>query len=197
MAKPARFDRTSSFTCSTPPTSSIAARRASRSFIPCFIFFSVRRSAYEPNSSLRSRSIRCLRIVLRIRLPPLEKRLIRRSRRSQRAADRDRDTLPVFGFGLELPAARAGQAVILRAPIVFGFAPLRFEPTRFLHSVQGGEERARLYVESALGDLIDAGGDAQAVERLRRERLEHQQVESPLKKIGCELIVAIAHIDNL
>src|SRR5438270_705255 len=40
----ARFARTSSFSCSTPPISIIAARRASSSFIPCFIFFSVNSS---------------------------------------------------------------------------------------------------------------------------------------------------------
>src|SRR4051794_2468726 len=160
-AKPVRPARTSSFTCSTPPTCILAVRRASSSFIPCFIFFSVRSSTYEPTSSLRSRSIRCLRIVLRIRLPLLERRLIRGSGRSESAPDGYRDSLPVFRLRLELTAPGPGEAVEFCPPIVFGFAPLGFQPARFLHPVEGWKEGARFYVESSLGDLVDPRGNTE------------------------------------
>jgi hypothetical protein len=35
------------------------------------------------------------------------------------------------------------------------------------------------------------------MEGLRRQRFEDQEVEGALEKIGCEFVVAIAHIDNL
>ena len=49
------------------------------------------------------------------------------------------------------------------AAIGFGFAPTCGEPALLFHAVQGGKEGAGLDVESALGDLADAAGDAEAM----------------------------------
>ena len=121
----------------------------------------------------------------------------RESRRAQRGADGEGDPLPIFRLGLELPPARPGEGIEFRAPIVFRFAPLRFHPPGFLHPVEGGEKRPGLYIEGALGDLLDAAGNTEAVKRLRGKGLKHQQVEGALEKVGREFIVALAHIDYL
>src|SRR5690349_22766945 len=49
--------------------------------------------------------------------------------------------------------------------------------------MQGGEERAGLDVESAFGDLADAIGNTEPVQRPEAERLEHQKIERALQKI--------------
>ena len=122
--------------------------------------------------------------------------VFQQSGRAQRARNPDGNGEPVFGFRFELAPARFRQAVEFRAPIVFRFAPLGFEPAGFLHPVESGEERARLHVEGALRDLVDAGGNAEPVERLGRERFEDQEVEGALEEIGREFVL-VAHIDNL
>src|SRR2546423_7960711 len=111
------------------------------------------------------------------------------------AADGERDALPIFRFGLELAPARFRQAVEFRAPIVLRFAPLGFEPAGFLRPMERGEERARFHVERALGYLVDAGGYAEPVKRLGRQRFEDKQVERALKEIGGEFVL-VAHIDD-
>jgi hypothetical protein len=63
--------------------------------------------------------------------------------------------------------------------------------------VQGWEERPRLHVEGALGDLVDPGGNSEAVKRLGGKGLEDQQVQGSLEEIGGEFVFGIAHIDDL
>ena len=63
--------------------------------------------------------------------------------------------------------------------------------------MESREKRAWLHVEGALGDLVDAGGNAEAMERLGRERLENEEIESSLKEIGRKFVFAVTHIDNL
>src|ERR1700683_4025081 len=65
---PARTSRTCSFTCSMPPSSMRAIRRASSGLIPWRIFSSASRSTYVQTSSSSSRSSRRLPKVFRKKL---------------------------------------------------------------------------------------------------------------------------------
>lgn len=50
--------------------------------------------------------------------------------------------------------------------------------------MQGGEERTRLNVEDAAGDLLDSAGDAQAVQLARSQGFQNEQIQSALQE-GC------------
>ena len=50
--------------------------------------------------------------------------------------------------------------------------------------MERGKKGARLHIESLVGDLADALGHAKAMERLRREGLEDEEVECALQEIG-------------
>jgi len=54
--------------------------------------------------------------------------------------------------------------------------------------VQGGEERARLDIKSATGDLLDPARDSEPVLLAGDKRLEDEQIQGALKQ-GCWLRV--------
>ena len=68
----------------------------------------------------------------------------------QDAADGGGDALPVRGFFRELLAARPGQRVELRAAVVLGVAPRRFDPALLLEPVQRRVERPLIDLEDIL-----------------------------------------------
>ena len=103
--------------------------------------------------------------------------------RPQRAGDPERNAFPVFRLALELTPAGIGQCVKLCAPIVFRFAPVRFEPAGFLHPMERGKKRARLYVEGLVRDLADPLRYTQAVQGTRSKRLQYEKVERALQKV--------------
>src|SRR5215208_7483774 len=88
---PARTSRTSSFTRSTPPTSTSAARRAASELIPARTFSSASMSTYERSSSSSSRSARARRKMFRKR--PMLVCLIEKERLNHRG-HRGRGGLP-------------------------------------------------------------------------------------------------------
>src|SRR5690606_12143191 len=91
---------------------------------------------------------------------------------------------PVRGLGLELRPPGARESIVLGAAGVLGAAPLGVEPSRALEAMDRGEQRARVALEDAARDLLDAAGDAEAVERLETEGLEDQQVQGALDHVG-------------
>ena len=101
----------------------------------------------------------------------------------QSGCDGDGDALPLFGFGLGLPTSGRGEAVILGFAVVFRFSPGCSQPAGFFHPVEGGEEGAGFYLERPLGDLFNAAGDAQSVERFEREGAQDQEIERALQEI--------------
>src|SRR5208282_2427701 len=104
--------------------------------------------------------------------------------RFQGAGDGDGDAAPTLGFRFELAAARFREVVILGAAVVLRFTPVGAEPAFFLHAVQSRKERAGLDLEGAAGHLLDAAGNAQAVEGAEAEYLEDEHVEGALQEFG-------------
>ena len=98
--------------------------------------------------------------------------------------DGGRQPLPVGGFAFELAAARAGQRVELRSPIVLALLPLGGDPAVLLELVQRRIERAVADLQHVVRDLPQALADGKAVQRFEREDLQNQQVESALDEIG-------------
>src|SRR5580704_6696666 len=126
-----------SFTCSIPPISITASRRATDCESPCSIFSCVRASSVERSSSSRACSIARLRKrfrnKLRIRLamiPPLDSSGLNGGRHDLH------HLVPLPLFILELSAPRRSQPIIFCAAVVVGRAPLGFYPAFFLHAVQ-------------------------------------------------------------
>src|SRR6185436_7630792 len=148
---PRWVSRTRSFTCSTPPASMSAARRASSADMPARIFSSTS-SSTNPRSS-RSSSRSCL-----------SRPNIAALRRLERQRHRPREARPFLRARLELATAPGGELVVLGVAPVLGLAERRGDHARGLEPVQGREERARLDDEGALRDLLDAPRDTQAVQ---------------------------------
>ena len=91
---------------------------------------------------------------------------------------------PLLGFRAELAAAGFREAVETGAAVVLGLAPVGGEPASFFHAMERGEQRAGFDEESAVGDLLDAAGDAEAVELARAEGFEDEEVEGSLEEVG-------------
>src|SRR4029453_17089784 len=60
------------------------------------------------------------------------------------ARDRQRQPLPLSGFGLEAPAARPGQPVVLGAAVVLGGSPVGVDEAALLDAMERRVERALL-----------------------------------------------------
>ena len=90
---------------------------------------------------------------------------------------------PFFCFHLKLACSCLGEPVKFRAAVICRFAPEGTQPTRFLHTVKGGEQRTWLDQKCSAGDLLDAPRDAQAVKFPGTECLENQEIEGALKEI--------------
>src|SRR5262245_20469349 len=154
---PTLTSRTFSLTCSLPPSSISAARRASAGSRPSLIFCSISISRYASISSVSSRSLRALRNRLRQRLDRrASSGMIFLLRRLKRLRDGQRDALPGFGFGFERALSSFGQAVILCPAVVLGLPPGGSEPPRLFHAVQRRKKRAGFDLENSLCDLRNA-----------------------------------------
>src|SRR6266550_5987045 len=73
---------------------------------------------------------------------------------SQNKVDSRRDARPMLGFGRELSPASRGQFVIARLAIVFGSAPLSFDPPLRLQPIERGIKRALLDPQNLLRHLL-------------------------------------------
>src|SRR4051812_48571858 len=92
--------------------------------------------------------------------------------------------VPAIGLRLELAAALWRQAVIARAPVVFGGTPERRDPAAVLEAVESRIERAVLDLKNIFRTMLDGVGDGVAVRGAERQRLEHQDVERPLEHVA-------------
>jgi len=93
-----------------------------------------------------------------------------------------RDTAPSLGLGFEWFPSRLGQAVVFAAAVVLGASPIGGNPTFFLHSVEGGQERDGLNKKSAASNLLDSARDFQSMYCASHKLFQDQQVESRLQK---------------
>src|SRR5215467_2380092 len=100
------------------------------------------------------------------------------------ARDCAREPLPICGFLLQLLPSHASERVELGSPIVFGRFPLGCDPAFLLQFVQRWIEGAVADLENVSRNLLQALPDGPAMQRLERQNLQKQQIQSPLDKIG-------------
>jgi hypothetical protein len=62
--------------------------------------------------------------------------------------------------------------------------PFAGNPALLLEPMQRGEQRACLYAEGPTGQLTDAIGDSDTMERSQLQRPQHEQIERPTQQIG-------------
>ena len=93
--------------------------------------------------------------------------------------------LPVGDFDVQLLGAGPGQGIELHLAVGLGDAPLGGDPALLLEAHQGRIDRALAEAHDALGHLLDAPGDAVAVQRPQGvERLEDQQVQGAVRQFS-------------
>src|SRR5919205_36702 len=181
MKCPTLTSLTLSLTCSIPPSSISAARRACSGPSPAATLASTSSSRYASSSSARSRSTRSRSSRLRRRLSSRgTSGIVNNLSGLEGARDGHRNPPPVLGLGVELAPPGLGEPVVLGAAVVLRLAPGRLQPARLLHPVQGREEGAGLDDECPLRELFDAARDAQPVQRAEGQRLQHQEVQRSL-----------------
>ena len=101
------------------------------------------------------------------------------------AGDDGGGLFPVLRFGLEGFAASLGEGVEAGAAIVFGGAPFGFDGAFLFEFEENGVERALIDGEEIAADLLDAAGEAVAVERAEDvESFEDHEGEGALEDIG-------------
>src|SRR5690242_7252719 len=76
------------------------------------------------------------------------------------ALDGERKVLPIRLFHRQLPAARPGQAVEARTPVVIGYAPFTLDPTAAFDPVKRRIKRSFFDLKHVMGELLDALADA-------------------------------------
>jgi hypothetical protein len=108
--------------------------------------------------------------------------------RLQRRRHRGRQTVPAVGFLAEALPSRRGEAVVLRAPVVLGRAPLGVEQALVLETVERGVERALLDEERALGDLLDPRQDGVAVQGPSETDLRMRTSRVPGRRAACSVM---------
>ena len=92
--------------------------------------------------------------------------------------------MPFAGFARELLASVRGERIELRAAVVLGLPPLGLDESFLLELEEGGVQRAVVEGEAIPARLLDAAGDAVAVERAQAlERLEDHEGERALPDI--------------
>src|SRR5262249_8923282 len=84
----------------------------------------------------------------------------------------------------ELALALARQRIHLRGASELGVLPLRRDPSLILETVQRGIERSLAHREHVVREQLDALRDRPSVQRLTRERLQDQEIERALQKVG-------------
>jgi hypothetical protein len=102
----------------------------------------------------------------------------------QDAPDRNHHLVPVAHFLAQAPPPGGGEPVEANAAARLGESFLRNDPTFELHAMEGRIERSLVDAQEFRGNLADALRDPPSVHRTRRERLEYEQIESPLQKTG-------------
>ena len=83
--------------------------------------------------------------------------------------DTCRQPLPRLLFVREALLSCLGEPVDPRAPVVLRCAPVGGDPALLFEALEGGIERALLYLQNLLRELPDPLGDRPAMQRLERD----------------------------
>src|SRR5579871_218819 len=94
------------------------------------------------------------------------------------------DPSPVLLFLRKLFAAGGSECVDFGTPPGVQFLPGALDESFFRQTVKRGKERAGSNLEGAFSHLLNAVGDADAVERSQFESTEDEEVQSALQEVG-------------
>src|SRR6267154_1216970 len=168
--------RTSSLTCSTPPSSMSACLRASGCESPCFIFSWVSSSTADFSSSSSACSIARLQKVSEETGNSAwhDASYPNSGGFDRRCHDLD-DLTPIPFLGPELCAAGGSQAVVLGPAIVFRGAPFGLDPTLLFHAVQSRKERAKTHLKGTGTNLRDPSRHTDSMQWFQCQRFQDQQ----------------------
>src|SRR4051812_28986230 len=94
------------------------------------------------------------------------------------------ESAPVLELLPEGAPAGGGNAVIARAAVVVGGAPVAVDEAGLLEALERRIERALVHFENTPGDLIDALADPPPMHGREGECLEHEQVEGAAEGVA-------------
>ena len=80
-------------------------------------------------------------------------------------------------------AASRGEAIVFGPTLVLRGPPLALHQAAVLQAVEGRVERALLYLERVVAQLLDPARDAESVHRLPAESLEDNDVQAALEEV--------------
>src|SRR5262249_38541583 len=95
-----------------------------------------------------------------------------------------RATGPFALLFLELRASLFRERVVFGAAVVLSRPPFGIDEATSLEPLEGEHERARIHLEHALADLLDALGDSESVHWLKAQALEDEHVQRSLDDVS-------------
>jgi putative transposase len=105
-------------------------------------------------------------------------------------ADGGNDATPLALFGGELPAAVGSQRIALHPAGLLG-RPFAGNPALLLEPMQRRKQRARLHAEGPAGQLTDAIGNGNTMERSQLQGPQYEQIERATQQIS--LVASLRH----
>src|SRR5262249_17861520 len=93
------------------------------------------------------------------------------------------EAIPVGGLFFKLLAAEPRQRIELGSAVILARLPLSLYPPLLLKLLQGWVKRSVADLQQVAGDLFQALPDRPAVERLKRQDLQDQEVQGSLDQI--------------
>src|SRR4029077_15699572 len=93
------------------------------------------------------------------------------------------ESVPVFGFDVELSASGGCQGIEPRPAAKFRDSPLGFDPAAVFEAMKGWIQRALVYLQDILRDLLDALGDGPSMHSSGSEGSQNQKIKRALQQI--------------
>jgi hypothetical protein len=116
---------------------------------------------------------------------------IRHSAVSRTSAIASQRRFQPHGFGVQLPAAGFGHAIVLPLAPAFGRLPFSLKPTSIFQPVEGRIERALPNLKRLSRDLLNSLNHSVSVNGPKSGDLQEQHVERSLEKLGVVGCLAI------
>jgi hypothetical protein len=88
--------------------------------------------------------------------------------------------LPLPRFRLEFLPALLGQHVLFRMPVILGRAPLALDQPLTLQAAESRKERASIYPEYSVADLLDSQPHPVSMQWFQGHRFQNEHVQRAL-----------------
>src|SRR6201999_3222355 len=91
--------------------------------------------------------------------------------------------VPLRALFFEALSTAAGELVVVSAAVVLAGAPLGFDPAGAVEAAKGGEQRAGVDAKDGVADVLEAEGNAVAVQGLEGAGFEDEHFEGSLNQV--------------